>query len=76
MIQLLSNKTMPHFQLLPMSKVMTSPYYAFMRQHLYSKRKVKEYLYSASFNNQLDQIKTGLVTMIQVVYFGEFGCLG
>ena len=38
MIQLLLNKTTPHFQLLPMPKN-----YAFMRRRLYSKRKVKEY---------------------------------
>ena len=39
MIQLLLNKTTPHFQLLPM----TSPNYEFMTRRLYSKRKVKEY---------------------------------
>ena len=38
-IQLLLNKNTPHFQLLPMSKVLTSPDYAFMRHRLYSKRK-------------------------------------
>ena len=35
MIHLLLNKTMPHFQLLPVSKEI-SPYKAFMRCHLYS----------------------------------------
>ena len=41
MIQLLLNKTTPHFQLLPMSKVDQSYYdYAFMRSRLYSNQKV------------------------------------
>ena len=43
MIQLLLNKTTPHFQLLPMSKVDQS---AFMGRRLYSKQKVKEYTIS------------------------------
>ena len=44
MIQLLLNKTTPHFQILPMPKL-TNPNYAFMRRRLYiyRKRKVKEY---------------------------------
>ena len=46
MIQLLFNKTTPHFQLFLCLRL-TSPNYAFMRRCLYSKWKVKEYSMNA-----------------------------
>ena len=46
MIQLLLNKTTPHFQLLPMPKV-ASPNCAFMRRRLYSKQKSKNIPWNA-----------------------------
>ena len=73
MIQLLLNKTTPHFQLLPMSKVDQS-YYAFMRRRLCSKRKVKEYTdaFTPLFKSSNFRNEENIIVFIDSIYSLHF----